>query len=254
MRPHASGRVQAKDRDLSLEENAASGNGALRGIETLPSPESETQLWWCEIAPDPERLEVFDHLLSQPERARAARFGDRRLRDRYVMGRGSLRSILASALGCDAASVEIERGHRGRPQIAGARAFDFNISHTAGVAIVGITRIGRIGVDVERLDRAINVAGIARKFMTSNERETIGGLDGDSARRRLLTLWTCKEAMSKATGDALTAPFGQIDITVNDQQRRLAGGPGVYRANDWSLHAPPVPRDYAATVALWRPR
>ena len=254
MRPHASGRVQAKDRDLSLEENAASGNAALRGIETLPSPESETQLWWCEIAPDPERLEVFDHLLSHAERARAARFGDRRLRDRYVMGRGSLRSILASALGCDAASVEIERGHRGRPQIAGALAFDFNISHTAGVAIVGITRIGRIGVDVERLDRAINVAGIARKFMTSNERETIGGLDGDSARRRLLTLWTCKEAMSKATGDALTAPFGQIDITVNDQRRRLAGGPGVYRANDWSLHAPPVPRDYAATVALWRPR
>lgn len=252
MRPRASGRVQAEDRDLSLEENAASGNATLRGIEALPSPESETQLWWCDIAPDTERLEVFEHLLAHAERARAARFGDRRLRERYVMGRGSLRTILASALACDAASIEIERGHRGRPQLAGARAFDFNISHTANVAIVGITRMGRIGVDVERLDRAINAAGIARKFMTSNERRTIAGLDADNARRHLLTLWTCKEAMSKATGDALTAPFGQIDIAFDDERRRVVGGPGAYRANDWSLHAAAVPQDYAATVALWR--
>ena len=239
---------------MSLEENLASGNAALPGIEALPSPESGTQLWWCDIAPDRNRLEVFERLLSHAESARAARFGDRRLRDRYVMGRGSLRTILASALGCDAASVEIERGHRGRPQLTGAPALDFNISHTAGVAIVGITRTGRIGVDVERLDRSISVAGIARKFMTSNERETIAGLDADNGRRHLLILWTCKEAMSKATGDALTAPLGQIDIALDDERRRLLAGPGVYRANDWSLHAAAVPEDYAATVALWRRR
>jgi hypothetical protein len=58
--------------------------------------------------------------------------------------------------------------------------------------------------------------------------------------------------MSKATGDALTAPFGQIVIAVDDE-RRLVAGPGVYRSNDWSLHAAPVPCEYAATVALWRP-
>ena len=253
MRPRASGRIQSKDRDLSLEENAASGNAAPRGIEALASPDSLTQLWWCDIAPFAERLEAFERSLSHAERSRATRFGDRRLRDRYVMGRGTLRTILASALGSDAGSIEIERGHRGRPQLAGTRAFDFNISHTADVAIVGITGAGRIGVDVERLDRAINVPGIARKFMTSNERETIVGLDADNGRRHLLTLWTCKEAMSKATGDALAAPFGQIDVAVDDE-RRLVAGPGVYRANDWSLHAAAVPHDYAATVALWRPR
>ena len=252
MRPRASGRVQAKDRELSLEENLASGNAVSHGIEPLTSPESATQLWWCDIAPVAERLVVFEGLLSRAEQGRAARFGNRSLRDRYVMGRGTLRTILASVLGCDAELVEIERGHRGRPQLAGTPPFDFNISHTAGVAIVGITRIGRIGVDVERLDRVINVSGIARKFMTRDERETIAGLEADNGRRHLLTLWTCKEAMSKATGDALTAPFGQIVIAVEDE-RRLVAGPGVYRSNDWSLHAAPVPCEYAATVALWRP-
>ena len=248
MRPHASGRVQAKDRELSLEENAASGNAASRGIEALASPDSLTQLWWCDIAPIAKRLGEFERLLSHAERARAARFGHRSLRDRYVMGRGTLRTIIASELGCDAASVEIERGHRGRPRLAGTRAFDFNISHTAGVAIVGITRAGRIGVDVERLDRAVNVAGIARKFMTSHEREKIGGLDSADGRRRLLTLWTCKEAMSKATGDALAAPFRDLDVTL--EPPILRAGPAPYLPADWQLHALPL-AGYFVTVAAW---
>jgi 4'-phosphopantetheinyl transferase len=240
---------------LSLEENRPSGNAghASSGVEALASPEAETELWWCSITPDAARLDAFARWLSPAERARASRFGTPQLRDRYVMGRGTRRSILAGRLGTDPASVEIVRGMRGRPQLADASAFDFNISHTAGVAIVGITRRGRIGVDVERLDRTINVAGIERKFLTSDERSVIASLDGDARRQQVLTLWTCKEAMSKATGDALGAPFGGMDVTL-DSRRALRSGPGAYRAEHWSLHAAAVPSDYVATIALWRPR
>ena len=240
---------------MSLEENRASGNavGAPSGIDVVDSPEPETELWWCSVAPVEARLQAFARWLSPAERERAARFGTPQLRDRYVMGRGTLRSILGRALGTDPASVEIVRGTRGRPQLAGTPALDFNISHTAGVAIVGVTRRGRIGVDVERLDRTINVAGIARKFLTSSERNAIACIDADAGRRQVLTLWTCKEAMSKATGDALAAPFGAMNVTL-DGNRALRSGPGAYRPEHWSLHAAGVPSDYVATVALWRPR
>jgi len=240
---------------LSLEENRASGNAerASTGIEVLATPEPDTELWWCEIAPVAARLDAYEQWLSPAERDRASRFGNPRLRDRYVMGRGTLRSIIAGSFGTDPASVEIVRGTRGRPQLAGAPALDFNISHTAGVAIVGITRRGRIGVDVERLDRAINVTGIARKFLTSDERSAIASFDADAKRQRVLTLWTCKEAMSKATGDALAAPFGAMNVTL-DGNRALRSGPGAYRPEHWSLHAAAVPSAYVATVALWRPR
>jgi 4'-phosphopantetheinyl transferase len=240
---------------LSLEENGASGNpdAAPTAIQRLPSPSPQIALWWCNLAPVPAPLDAFERSLSTAERTRAARFGTPQLRDRYVMGRGCLRSILAGELGVGPAAVEIVRGVRGRPQLAGTSALDFNVSHTDGVAIIGIVRRGRIGVDVERLDRVINVEGIARKFMTRNERAAIAGQDANAGRRHLLTLWTCKEAMSKATGDALSAPFGSIDVALDDA-RTLLSGPSHYYPDHWSLHAAVVPPEYVATVALWQAR
>jgi 4'-phosphopantetheinyl transferase len=240
---------------LSLEQNASSGNAARESprITVLASPMPDIRLWWCDVRPSPRLLPVYERCLSDAERSRASRFGTVQLRERYVMGRGSLREILGRELGVRAESVDIVRGTRGRPQLAGSARLDFNISHTATVAIVGIARNARIGVDVERTDRIINVAGIARKFFTGNERGTIDVLGADDARRRALTLWTCKEAMSKATGDGLSAPFAEIDISLRD-------GPAVRRGFDrydpdrWVLYRAAVPPEYVATVALWNPR
>ena len=55
------------------------------------------------------------------------------------------------------------------------------------------------------------------------------------------------------TGDALSAPFGRIDIEA-DAALTLAGGPPPYHAHDFTLLAAPVPAGYLGTVALWRPR
>lgn len=173
------------------------------------------------------------------------------LQARYVVGRTALRTVLAGALGVAPRDVPIERGARGRPRLAGDAHLDFNVSHTAGVAFIGVTNTGRIGVDVERRDRPINVDGIARKFLTETERADIASMDADAARRAVLTLWTCKEAMSKATGDALSAPFARIDVDRRDG-RRLRDGPDPYHPGDWTLYAAEVPSDHIATVALWR--
>jgi 4'-phosphopantetheinyl transferase len=240
---------------LSLEENGSSGNAAHAAhfIVPLAAPSPEIDLWWCGLYATAPLLERFETYLSAAERDRAARFGDRRLRDRFVIGRASLRTILGDELGIDPVQVEIVRGARGRPQLAGMPSLDFNISHTHGVALVGIVQRARIGVDVERLDRVINVEGIARKFLTPGERSELAGRDQDAMRQRVLTLWTCKEAMSKATGDALSAPFASIDVD-DGNPRRLRSGPGLYQAEAWSLHAASVPAGYVATIALWRPR
>jgi 4'-phosphopantetheinyl transferase len=252
MRPHRKRARDDQGASLSLEENRSSGNPGpvSSGIVRLASVSPDIELWWCSLQPLQARLDVFERSLSEAERTRAARFGTPQLRDRYVMGRGSLRSILAGELDIDPAAVDIVRGTRGRPQLAGTPALDFNVSHTDGVAIVGIVRRGRIGVDIERLDRTINVEGIARKFMTANERAAIAAQDADAGRRRLLTLWTCKEAMSKATGDALAAPFGSIDVAI-DTGRTLRSGPSPYRADHWLLHPLVVPPEYVATAAVW---
>jgi 4'-phosphopantetheinyl transferase len=131
---------------------------------------------------------------------------------------------------------------------------DFNVSHTHDVALFGVlhdARAARIGVDVERLERRINAPGVARKFLSEREREALSTLDAEQARRQVLALWTCKEAMSKATGDALSAPFSRIDIDVA-RTPTVRAGPGVYRPGPWTLHRAGLQDRYVATVAIWR--
>jgi 4'-phosphopantetheinyl transferase len=215
----------------------------------LAAPSDTTLLWWCSLAPAPGRAGLSEWL-SDDERARMRRFGNDALRTRYLIGRASLRWVLAQTMGVTPAAVMIERGPRGRPQLAGTADIDFNVSHTADVALIGISYEGRIGVDVEREDRVIHSAGLARKILTDRERAALPA-DNDAIRRRILRLWTCKEALAKATGDAMSAPFGRLDIAT-DPALKLVDGPPPYDPRDFVLLAAAVPDGYLATVALWR--
>jgi 4'-phosphopantetheinyl transferase len=239
---------------LSLDENRRAGNAgpALR-IRALPPPAAGVAAWWCGLAAPRSAVEACIGWLSEGERARAARFGQARLRDRYVVGRASLRHVLGDTLGLPPASVPIVRGPRGRPRLDLESTLDFNVSHTGDVALIATVRDARVGVDVERLDRAVNVPGIARKFLAPGERSALERLDSDAARRTLLALWTCKEAMSKATGDALSAPFASLHVDLAGAPA-LRTGTGVYAPERWTLHHASVPPDYVATVALWHDR
>ena len=67
---------------------------------------------------------------------------------------------------------------------------------------------------------------------------------------RFLRYWTCKEAMSKATGDGLSAPMRRLEVRLTDGIE-LAGGPAPYEPARWRLHAIDVPDGYLATLALW---
>ena len=145
--------------------------------------------------------------------------------------------------------VVLERGRRGRPQLARDLGLDFNVTHTADVMLVAIGSGITVGVDVEREDRVINTPGIARRCLTDAERSRLA-LEDDSARRDVLRLWTCKEAMSKATGDALAAPFRRLDVELAGGLR-LRDGPPPYLPARMTLHPVDVPGGYLATVALW---
>ena len=215
----------------------------------LATPVADLSLWWCALTAPMSRLEAFARWLSPAERTRMQRFGNDALRVRYLIGRGTLRWLLGDALRQEPADVAIVRGTRGRPQLAAFPAIDFNVTHTDNRAMVGIARGVRIGVDIERGDRRLNAAGVARKFMTAAERAALPS-NGDASRRQLLQLWTCKEAMAKATGDALSAPFGRIHVALAPSPR-LVAGPAPYAPRDWSLHSIQAPDDHLATVAVW---
>jgi 4'-phosphopantetheinyl transferase len=216
----------------------------------VASPLRAISLWWISLAPPADRRSLAAEL-SDAERARMQRFATDVLRDRYLVGRTALRRLLGRTLGIESAAVPIERGPRGRPELTGIQGIDFNVSHTTDVALIAIARDVKVGVDVERADRSIHSLGIARKFLTERERAALPASDPDGARRRILRLWTCKEALSKATGDALSAPFRRLDIEI-EPSLRLADGPAPYDPPDFTLLAADAPASHFATIAVWR--
>ena len=109
----------------------------------------------------------------------------------------------------------------------------------------------RIGVDIEHRDREVGADRLARKFLTPREQATLAGLVPDLRRQRFLRHWTCKEAMSKATGDGLAAPFRRLDVELADPPR-LLDGPPPYLPDRWSLRHADLPAEWLATVAIWR--
>ncbi len=205
----------------------------------------------CGLERGQDEVRALATLLAPAEHARAAHFGRDDLRDRYIVGRATLRTLLARRLERPPHDIAIERGTRGRPHVRDVAGLDFNVSHSAGVAIIGFTTHQRIGVDIEHRARQLNVAGIARKFMSAAEQDVLAALDPDARREALLRLWTCKEAMSKATGDALSAPFRGMSVEAGTSLR-LVAGPGAYDPLAWRLLPVAMPGGFLATVALWR--
>jgi 4'-phosphopantetheinyl transferase len=244
---------------VSVDDFASLGNvrvpDAAEPVVALPHARHGVALWWVALERPPEEATRLATHLSGDEHARALRFGTDALRQRWIVGRALLRVLLGRALGAAPADVALTRGRRGRPVLAMADAPDFNVSHTRGVALIGIGDSlppgARIGVDIEHRDRVVNADRLARKFLTAGERAQLLPFPDDERRRRFLRLWTCKEAMSKATGDALAAPFGRLDVAL-EGPLALAAGPEPYLPADWTLHPVPLPDGYLATLAIWR--
>jgi 4'-phosphopantetheinyl transferase len=234
---------------VSVDDFPAPGNPDGAPTE-LASPAADVALWWATLAASDEEIARVSDWLAPAEHARAARFGREALSRRYILGRALLRWALGHALGLPPPEVSIVRGVRGRPQLATDVGVDFNVSHTEGVALIGIARAGRIGVDVEHADRAVRADGLARKFLTAAEQATLAPLPEAERRARFLRYWTCKEAMSKATGDGLSAPLRGLEVRLTDGIE-LTRGPPPYEPARWRLHAVDVPDGYLATLALW---
>ena len=139
--------------------------------------------------------------LSTTEQTRADRFAFERDRRRYIAGRTALRSLLAAALDCNPAAVELETTEHGRPVCAALRGdMDFNLSNAEDSAVIAFARSAPVGVDIEVLRPVSDATELAAQFFSPMEALEICALHGMARDHAFLTCWTRKEAVLKATG------------------------------------------------------
>jgi 4'-phosphopantetheinyl transferase len=135
-------------------------------------------------------------VLSAAERSRAERFRFERDRQAFIARRIFLREVLAGYLGADPSAVEFEYNEFGKPLIP-SRKVHFSASHSAGFAVIAVSRIHAVGVDVERI-QAVDYHAIAHRFFSAGEANELDDLES------FYRIWTRKEACLKARGIGLS--------------------------------------------------
>ena len=114
-----------------------------------------------------------------------------------------LRAVLAQYVDGE---LRFARESKGRPYLAGGGP-DFNLSDTTGGTVVAVAEGGRLGVDLERLDRVLPHRRLAARYYSPQEQSALQAMDEETARVAYLKLWTAKEATCKSTG---TGIYGQL--------------------------------------------
>ncbi len=89
----------------------------------------------------------------------------------------------------------------------------FNMTHSADLALYGVTRVGELGVDVEQVRTVTDMEGLVARYFTPIEREAIAGADEVERDRVFFECWTRKEALIKAWGCGVSVPLEEVDAS-----------------------------------------
>ena len=151
-------------------------------------------------------------ILSDDERARANRFVFDRDRRRFVVCRGTLRQALASFLECEPTRVALTYSNYGKPSLHDSD-LEFNVSHSAGVALFAFAIGAQVGVDVEAVDRQVDIDGLAARFFSPDEADDLLTLPPQDRQGAFFDCWTRKESYIKAIGDGMSRALDSFSVT-----------------------------------------
>lgn len=182
-------------------------------------------LCWRMVDLDDRRLAGAEMLLDQGERERASRFRFERDRDRFVAAHAGLRLSLSEVLHDPPECIGIALGPHGKPMLAPARNWAFNMSHSEGWALIGVTpadRVAEVGVDIEVCRSIDDWRDLAREHFSRAEVEALAGTDEPHRSRAFLRCWTRKEACVKALGTGLTVPTRDFTAGVDAADANVA--------------------------------
>ena len=154
-------------------------------------------------------------LLSSDEIDRAHRFHFDRDRNRYVRSRGILRNVLAKVCMQSPSALVFDYGPQGKPWLTGGGP-EFNLSHSNDIATIALSEQGPVGIDVEAIDRKVNITGLAETCMTADEQQVLNSSVGDERRERFFAFWTAKEARMKLTGEGMALPPQSISLALTE--------------------------------------
>lgn len=219
----------------------------------LPAPidltllPNDVHVWRIDLDQPEAKLQQLAATLSSDESARAQRFYFPEHRQRFIAGRGSLRTILSGYLGIAAKEVQFDYEPRGKPFLASKFAdsgLAFNLSHSQNLALCAVSKNRQLGIDLEYIRPISDLEALAKRFFLPGEYELVRSLPVEQKPAVFFRYWTCKEAYLKATGEGI-AQLEQIEISLTPTEPAK-----LQTTQDWSLLELVPANNYAAAVAV----
>ena len=179
-------------------------------------PQDKVHVWFVDLPVWEKEAASLLALLNQEEQERAARFKFLAPRNQFVISRAMLRRVLARYLRIEARDVHFRTTTNGKPELAATCQvhddFRFNLSHTAGAAVIAITRLRQVGIDVERIRMDTNALELAERFFSRPEVEWLQSQPASEQIPAFFTCWTGKEAYIKAHGEGLSMSLSSFGV------------------------------------------
>jgi 4'-phosphopantetheinyl transferase len=177
----------------------------------------EIHLWFASDQIDDARAGTCRAVLSADERERERRFHFQEHRDRYLVTRALVRTVLSRYEPVDPAHWLFASNAYGRPEIDGRmRTGDlrFNVAHSAGIIVLVVAKGRALGVDVENTDARDGLLNVAKQFFSTAELAELIGAPANCQRDRFFQYWTLKESYIKARGMGLSIPLEKFSFAL----------------------------------------
>lgn len=172
---------------------------------------------------DHEVTSLFD-LLSLGEQTRSKAFIDARGYRQYVISRGRMRQLLSLYTDVPAPDVHFTIVGDGKPALMdqGPQKIFFNNTHSGGLGLIAVTSGREVGIDMERVRDIERALQVSKRFFTPEEHASLEALPPDEMIRAFLSIWTRREAGTKARGASVWRGLGSWKGS-----SRMARRPGV---------------------------
>jgi 4'-phosphopantetheinyl transferase len=216
---------------------------------------TDVHVWAAALDLPSHEIEDLSSILSDAERDRAERFRFARHRNRFIAGRGLLRTVLGEYLTCAPEQLEFSYGPFGKPSLRGSSArggLQFNLAHSEDLALLAVTRAGAIGVDVERVRVLEDFKELVNRFFSPSENARFGRLLMEQRPAAFFNLWTRKEAWLKATGEGIGQYLNGVEVSfLPEEAPRLLQIPSQLGPDrPWCLHHLAPAEGFVAALAV----
>lgn len=210
-------------------------------------------IWRIELNLEAGCLPALQALLSSEEADQARRFHFERDRRRYLVSHAALRCILGGYLDLSPQSIAFRFSRHGKPSLREHGGLYFNLAHSHELALVAVTGLGEVGVDIEHVRPLEDMDSIARHSFSEHEYNQLQALPAGERLQGFFQCWSRKEAFIKALGEGLSYPLQQFSVTFGSEisSRLAAISAGTDEAARWTLRGIEMDdQEYAAAYAV----